>query len=244
MFENEKMIADAGGNFVLAPAGNHIGRLCYILDLGTADNEFTNEAGQKVVNHSRKMMAGFELIGSSHVFSEEKGPEPFVVHKEYTYKISKKSTLGKDLKSWLSEDVAWLKECKPEDVKNFNIISLLGKTEGGGVMAMINITHDKSEKGNERASIASITPVPKDMRANISPGKVKQYIFNFNAPFKADVFKSLPKFVQDKIRKSDEYKKLVSADPSVGTATATTAAPVQQTAGKIETPQGGDDLPF
>jgi hypothetical protein len=239
MFENEKMTADTGGNFVLAPAGNQIGRLCGIVEIGTVDGEVTNEKGQKVHVHSRKVMLFFELIGSSHVFYEEKGPEPFVVSKEFTYKISKKSTLGKTLMSWLSEDVVWLKECKPEDVKSFNIISLLGKEEGKGATAMINITHDKSEKGNNFANIATVTPVPKTIRPTVDAGKVKQYIFNFNAPFKADVFKGLPKFVQDKIRTSDEYKKLVGADPNTEATTATT----QQTAGKIEAP-GGDDLPF
>lgn len=245
MFENEKMTADAGGNFVLAPAGNQMGRLCCILDLGTSENEVPNEQGQRIKVHQRKVMLGFELIGTSHVFDEAKGAEPFMVMKEYTYKISKKSTLGKDLKSWLSEDVAWLKECKAEDVKNFNIITLLGKTEGGGVMAMINVTHNKSEKGNERADISGLTPVPKEFRANVAVGKIKQYIFNFNTPFKADVFKKLPKFIQDKIRRSDEYLKLVAGDSTIASATASTnAAPAQQTAGKIEAPAGGDDLPF
>jgi hypothetical protein len=242
MFDNEKMTADTGGNFVLAPAGNHIARLCSMIEIGTVDGEGTNEKGQKFHTHSRRIMLGFELIGKEHIFDESKGLEPFVITKEYTYKVSKKSTLGKELKAWLSNDMPWLVECKPDDVKKFNLITLLGKEIGKGAIVMVNVVHGKKEDGSDKAEIAGLTPVPKEMIPQVALGKVKQTLFNFNLPFKKDVFNALPAFLQKKIKTSDEYLKLVGADPNVVAAASST--PVQTTAGKIETPVGGEDLPF
>jgi hypothetical protein len=242
MFDNESTIADTGGNFVLAPADNHFGRLCAVIEIGTVDNEGTNDKGQKFTTHERKVLLGFELVNTNHIFDEEKGPEPFVIYKEFTFKISKKSKLGLWLKSWLGKSLPWLEECKPEDVKKFHLHSLLGKELGKGAIAMINVTHGTKKDGGNKAEISGVTPVPAGVVVPV--GRIKQTLFNFNLPFKSDVFKSLPKYMQDKIQKSDEYKKLVGMDSSATNAiAAATAVPVQQTAGQI-TPPPTDDLPF
>ncbi len=232
MFENEVMNSKVGGNFALPPAENHLARICAIISIGTVDNEFVAEGGKTVTKHEKKIRLGFELVNTSHVFDSDRGAEPFVAWTEITDSLNPKSNLGKMLKAWL-----WSKkEVTKEEMEAFNLVSLLGKEECMGAKCMVNITHGTSKKGNDKYDIAGVTPAPTGVE--VPKGKVKQVLFNFNPPFKAEVFKTLPKFVQDKIRTSDEYKKIVgNSDPAVSA-----GAPAQQ-AGKIEKPED-DDLPF
>jgi hypothetical protein len=236
MFENEVMNSAIGGNFKLTPAGNHLCRIYGIVSLGTADHEFTPEGGKPVISHYKKIRLGFELLGQEHIFDPERGPEPFVIWIEERDSMNKKSNLRKILKSWLA------KEMTEEEAAKFNWVSLLGKEPGGGARAMVNVIHKKTSKGNEVSEVAGITPAPTPVAGQppIPLGKIKPVLFNFNPPFKADVFKTLPEWIQKEIRRSDEYIKLVGADT---TTTPANGATTQQTAGSIEAP-ATDDLPF
>lgn len=206
-FENEEVVGDVG-NFTLAPAGNHAAICVSVVVIGTVPTKYKgHDKMQKVVR------LGFELPLKKHVFNEAKGEEPFVVYKEYTLSMGDNSNLKKMIDSWRGEKLT------KEEAKKFNIVKLLG------CECMCNVVVKTSESGKQYNDVATVTPVPDGL--DVPEQTNKNTLFNFNAPFKLEAFNSLPEFIQNKIKSSDEYKALGGEAPatsqSTGNATAATS---------------------
>ena len=106
-----------------------------------------------------------------------------------------------------------------DEAKAFDITKLLGKA------CMINVIHKKSSKGNDYADISSIATLPKGLECPDQVNPMQELSFdNWNS----SIFDSLPDFIKNKIKSSNEYKAMMSP-------------------GHTETPQANDsndDLPF
>lgn len=172
-------------------AGLAKARCIAMIDLGTQEREFQ---GKK--SSARKVKLTFELVETAHVFDKEKGPQPFVVSKEYTASLSEKATLHKDLTQWRG------KKFTKEELEGYDLNNLVGKP------CYLSIVHEQSKKDSNviYANIASIIPIKpgEKIPANKNP-LIRFNIDNLDAPV---VFGQLHKFEQEKITKSPEWQKL------------------------------------
>lgn len=141
-----------------------------------------------------KVRIGWELPTETRVFKEEKGEQPFVFSKEFTLSMHEKSTLRKVLASWRGKDFT------EDEAKAFDITKLIGAP------CMLNIIHTTNKEGTKTyEQIASITPMPKGF---VCPDQINPtMIWDYSNP-DWKLFESLPDFIKDKIKVSEEYARL------------------------------------
>lgn len=173
----------------LIPAGNYIARCYQMLQIGTVMENINGE--MKPMN---KVRIGWELPTELKVFKEGEGEQPNVINQEFTLSMNEKANLRKMLASWRGKDFS------EQEAKCFDITNLIG------VPCMLNIIHKPSKDGAKTyQTIGSVSPMPKGVPC--PPMINKQSILQFD-DFDAALFNSLPDFIKDKIKTSDEYKAL------------------------------------
>ena len=181
---NLKAPVGGGGNRQICPEGVHVARCYQIIDLGTS------EQGGNFPGKKRKIQFLFETPYELAVFNEDVGEQPFYVRSMYTLSMNEKAILRKDVQSWIG------KTMDDKEAARFNVFSLLGKP------CMVNVVH--TTKGeNTYANIKAITPLAKGMTC---PDAINPLVaFSASQP-DMEVFASLPEFIQDKIKESDEFQ--------------------------------------
>ncbi len=183
----------------LIPAGNYIARCYQMIHIGHVREMILGDI--KTLN---KVRIGWELPTEKKVFNPEKGEQPFVISEEYTLSMHEKSNLRKTLASWRGKDFTI------EEATSFDITKLIG------VSCMLNIIHKpaKSDPSRMYQKIGSISPLAKGVTCppQINPSSVLEYD-KFNFAF----FNSLPDFIKDKIKQSQEFMKLSSPEQTIFT---------------------------
>jgi len=176
----------------LIPAGSYPARCYSMIHVGT---NIENIMGvEKVLN---KVRITWELPTETRVFNEENGEQPFVISKEYTLSMHEKSNLRADLEGWRGAGFT------EDQAKSFDITKLLG------IECLLSIIHKVSKSGNEYANISSISRMPKGMEC---PKQINDtFEFNFTDHFSYEVLETLPDFIKDKIKTSDEYQALLGS---------------------------------
>lgn len=178
-----------GGNYAPIPQGNYVARCYSMIEIGTVTEEFQ---GEKKKMH--KVRLGFEFPTEQKVFKEENGEQPYLLSKEFTLSMHEKASLRKFLEAWRG------KAFVESEAKSFDITVLLGKA------CMINVVHKESAKGDLRANISSVGAMPKGLEC---PPQINQtQILSFDN-FDNALFETLPDFLKEKIKGSDQYKFLV-----------------------------------
>ena len=177
-----------------APAGNHFARCVSMIDLGHHSDSFDGK--DKRVHKCRFT---FELPNELHTFSEEGGPEPYLVSREFNLSLHEKASLRAFLQSWRGKPFTEAQASK------FDVSVLIG------IPCMLNIIHVPSKDGTRTyANISSVAPVAKGMAdvPQITPS------FEFSlGEFDAAKLETLPDFLKEKIKPSEEYMAL--QQPSV-----------------------------
>lgn len=201
--------------------------LCYaVIDLGTQTGVYKGAP-----TSARKIAMTWEIPGERATFKPELGPQPFVVTSEYTFSIGATSNYRKMLDSWLGKKVT-------EEMKELDSEMILRFLKRPG---MIQIEHNKSDKdGLFYANIANKgisifkrpaeVPFPKETEN-------EAYFFDLDN-FSWDTFDKIPKFLQNKIEKSPEFKAASSMNPRTG------AAPAQSNGVVTEENAFEEDEPF
>lgn len=178
-------------NFEPIPAGVYPARCYYMCELGTIP---VNYKGETKWQH--KVHIKWELPTETKVFKEENGEQPYSVSNDYTLSMNEKSNLRKMLEGWRG------KAFTEAEAEAFDITALLGKT------CMISIIHNT--KGDKTyANISSVSALPKGMTCPPAINDVFEFSFE---NFDQAKFDSLPDWLKDKIKTSEEYK--VISDPS------------------------------
>ena len=128
----------------------------------------------------------FEFPTEKRVFNEEKWEQPFVVSREFTLSMWKQSNL--------LPFVEWMigKKLDEEDAKTFDILSLVGQAYFATI-----IHNDKWY-----ADIQGIVKLPKAMTC---PDQINPTQIVLEEDWKTE-WEKLPTFIQDKIKKSAEYR--------------------------------------
>ena len=173
----------------LIEAGMHIARAYQMLEIGTNEENILGKTKRLC-----KVRIGWELPECLRVFNEEKGEQPCVISKEYTLSMNEKANLRKDLESWRG------KKWSDQEANDFDITKLVGAP------CLLNITHKASKDGSRfYEEISSITPLMKGQVCPpaVNPAQILEYD-NFNE----ELFNSLPDFIKDKIKSSEEYQQM------------------------------------
>lgn len=176
----------------LVPSGTHLARCFSMVQIGTILEE--TKFGKK---KQSKVRITWELPLEKRVFDPEKGEQPMVISKEYTLSMYEKANLRKELEGW--RGLAF----KEEEAKSFDITKLLG------VPCMLSIIHDTQESsGKKFAKINSVSGLPK---GTTCPDQINpNFEFNFQDKFDLSVLESMPDFIKNKIKISDEYKAITN----------------------------------
>jgi hypothetical protein len=161
------------------PEGTFAARCYQIIDLGHQTMVWEGQASVKPIVRitweiSEKMADG----------------RPFVISKEYTARITPKSSLKKDLEAWRGRAFT------DQELANFSLENVLGKP------CLIQVSQTK--KGDKSYSnVTSIMSLPKGMPCEelVNPAVT----FDIN-DFNKEVFESLPEFVRKKILMSKEME--------------------------------------
>lgn len=201
-----KLTAPVGGSGErkICPVGMHVARCYQIIDLGTT------EQGGNFPGKKRKIQLLFETPYEQAVFSEDNGEQPYYIRATYTLSMNEKAILRKDVTSWLG------KKMSDDQAAAFDVFSLLGKE------CQVNVVH--TTKGDTTyANIGAITPLAKGMTC---PPPINPLVAFSAAQPDMNVFNTLPPFIQDKIKESDEFIKYMDASMNATPAPAAKAAPV------------------
>lgn len=184
-----------GTDFKQVEPGTYVARCYSMIEIGTLETEYN---GEKKKAH--KVNISWELPTEKDVFDSSKGPEPFVVSKTYTLSMHEKSTLRKDLESWRGKGYT------EDEAKAVDITKLMGQP------CILSLIHQpgKNDPTKNYVVISSISKLMKGQECpeQINPMRVLAY-----DSFNWDIFNSLSDYMKDKIRTSDEFKKL--SEPSV-----------------------------
>jgi hypothetical protein len=171
---------------VLAPEGVHAARCVRILDLGTQFSE-------RFQTSARKVQLSFELVNETHVFNEEEGEQPFVLHRKYTASLNKRASLAKDIQAWTGK--------KLDKNAEFDLDELLGQA------CQVQVTHDESDNGEVYANIQTIMAAPKGAKVKAAATPLTTLSLE-SGEFDQDVFDELPEFLQEIIQETPEYQEL------------------------------------
>ncbi len=185
---------DKGTTRQLIPAGNYVARCYQMIQIGTITETVM---GNTVT--APKVRIGWELPEEKRVFDETKGEQPLVISMDFTLSMNPKATLRKTLASWRGKDFT------EEEAKAFDVTKLIG------VPCLLNIIHKPgvADPTKMYEKISSIGPLPKSM---VCPDQINQtFILSFDQ-WDIEKFKSLPEFIQEKIKSSAEFQKLLAPD--------------------------------
>lgn len=162
-----------GGDFELAPEGNHLA-VCYqVVDLGMHERMYQGQSK----GDCRKFRIAWEL--PNELMSDG---QPFSLSKNYNMLFSERATLRQDMESWRGKKFA--------DDEQFDIFKLIGRA------CMIQVVHNESN-GNTYANVDTIAALPKGMSAPTETAN-SPLTFSLDNSTRAE-FDALPEWLQKKI---------------------------------------------
>jgi hypothetical protein len=169
-----------GEDFPIIPAGTHIARCSWVVDIGT---QKTTWKGAEKWAH--KVLLGFELPDELM-----KDGRPFFISNRYTLSLSSKAILRKTLEAWRGAAFT------EQELEGFDLFKL------AGLPCMLTVIH-KTEDDKTYANIATISKLPKNTVCG--PAVNPPATFSL-AQFNPDQLKALPEWVQKTILQSREYQ--------------------------------------
>lgn len=168
----------------LAPEGTHLARCSWVIDLGWQHNEKFNKDQPKI-------LVGWELVDTLIPDTDK----PFMISREFTLNLSENSHLRPFIESWRGKAFT-----DAEINEGYNIKQVLGQ------WGYLSVVH--SEDGRY-ANASSIIGLPNDVKKTISKKKTYNELTSFDLDnFDQETFDKLPRWVQEKIMKSEDWRKM------------------------------------
>lgn len=177
-----------GGNFTLAPAGNHVARCYGVIDLGHQKETFEG----KDIGERKKALFLFEFPTKLHVFEEGKPAEPFTLSIKVTNSLSEKGKLRPLLESWTGAVY------NPSWEKKFSIDKMLGKP------GMAQVSHKEKQNKDKFAKIVAVTQVPEGLV--VPAAIIPPFLYSIDQGRNDPVFKNLKKWIQEECNKCLEWQ--------------------------------------
>ena len=202
--------ATGGAEFKQVPPGMYVARCFRVIDLGTQKTQWQGKE-----KWSRKVLIQWELHGEDDAgepLTLDDG-KPMSVSKRYTLSLGENAQLRADLKSWRGRDFT------PDELAGFDVKNILG------VWCMVNIAHDTKD-GKTYTNVASVTPVPKALRATLPEGINEAVLFDVSEP-DMGVLSKLSDKLQETIRGCKEWQKVPVNQAASESAAGGSFAPVE-----------------
>lgn len=204
----------------IVKAGAYIGKCYSIIQLGTHEKDFQ---GTKTM--TKLIHLSFELPTEKAIFDQAKGEQPMAVFQEFTLSVNEtKSNFAKFLKSWRGM------VSLPAKV---NVREWLDKP------CIINIVHQKGKQavlplgesiyGDGMMVYPKISSVSPLMAGQVCPATINPVAFIEFSNLDIPTFMSIPKWIREKIRKSQEWPELLAMYPGIDQEPTPAAVPAQQT---------------
>jgi hypothetical protein len=174
-----KLPAKAGGDFEIAPAGNHVAICNAIVDLGMQKGTVMYPAPK------HQVYLRFELPNETVKYIKD-GREmsgPMSIGRRFTASMSGKANLRKFVESWFGKPFP-----TDEAAADFDLSVLLGRK------CLLNVTHNEKPGGKTYANISNATPIPKGMQADFAQQN-PSINFDITQPDNA-AFERLPEWLQ------------------------------------------------
>jgi len=196
-----------GGDFNSVPLpkeGNYPSRCFRLILIGTVPNIYQGQDQ----GMTEKIWIDFELPTQLAVFSEEKGEQPFVVGIELTNSTSPKANLSKLISAMRNRPLT------DKEQKAFDISVIINKP------CLVSVTHKRKKafigkeieavtNENTHLNFNGVSSVPEGMSVPKAMNELTEINYD---NFDIEKFNKLPKFLQDKMRLSEEFKMLNISD--------------------------------
>lgn len=170
-------------------AGSYPARIYQIIHIGTVPG-FKGQLQNKV-------RIGFELPTEMVTFDEAKGPQPRSIASDFTLSFNEKANLRKVISAC---DPTALEPEEDGFIEEFDVETLIGKE------LLITINQQPKKDGSGKYAFAEgFTRIPKGM---VCPPAINKPVILSYDNWDAEVFESLPDFLKDKIKVSEEYMAL------------------------------------
>lgn len=178
----------------LVPQGNHVARLYRIINIGTIDTGFQNEDGSP--KKQSKVRLYWELPNEMREFEYEgeKKTQPMSISREVTlslYKSEKHTAVLRTITHALLGVTL-----KDEEAEVFDIEELLGKA------CMVEVSHETTKDGKVFAKAVGFGSIPKGMTV---PDQVNDNRVDNVRTMSQEDIETLPEWLRDKMKSSDEY---------------------------------------
>lgn len=147
--------------------------------------------GQKSLldnNIRRKFMMVWNIVGEFVEVNKEQLPR--VMSKEYTLSLNEKSNLRKDLQAWRGQAFT------EDELQGFDILKIMNKP------CQLQIINEE-KNGKTYNNISAIMAMPKGMTVELLD-ETTVFITNNAETWKN--WEKIPKWIQDKIKKSEGYE--------------------------------------
>jgi hypothetical protein len=182
-------------SFELPPSGTHLATCYRVIDLGT---QVTNWQGQSKRQH--KVLISWELPDE-----RMSDGRPFSISQRYTWSMSDKAKLRKDLESW--RGVPFTE--RDFGSQGFDIRNIVGKA------CLLTIMQETNGE-KTYANIASISKLMKGQQAPTETVNEKAYLWINSERWDSDVFHKLSDSMKSTIMTSPEYREMMNGhdDPS------------------------------
>lgn len=185
------MKPNENSNAFMVPAGLH-DAICYgVVHIGTQKSEYQ---GKPKLRNTVYIM--YELPSVTHEFNEDKGEEPAVVSKKFTYTYSERGNLLDWINTWSNGKVS------KKNINDFDIEKLVG------IGCKLQIIEDEGSNGSYSypKGIISLTEKEKE---TLNKGALYNPIQVYSVDeHDQEKFDKLPNWLQNKVKESQEYKKL------------------------------------
>lgn len=178
--------------FTLIPEDQYLARLVQLIDLGTHEEEFQGKP--KI---QRKLRLAFETPEAQHEWDENIGPEPFIVGRQFTFSMGAKANLRQFIEAWFGK-----KFPNDEEAYNFDMERLLAQT------AIITVGHRVTANNK---TVAEITSISRPFKGMTVPPQITPTLFYSIEEGNNEVFKAIPKWLQEIIVGSREWKEQYGA---------------------------------
>lgn len=176
-----KFPAKGGGDFAIAPAGNHVGICNAIVDLGL------QPGSAQYPDPKHQVYLRFELPQErvSYVKDGETVEGPMSIGRTFTASMHEKASLRKFVEAWFGKAFP-----SDERAADFEFRTLLGRR------CLLNVTH-KEGNGKIYANIVNATPLPKGMTSTEPQHNPSLY---FSLDERDPAPDGLPEWLLNKIR--------------------------------------------
>ena len=161
-------------------AGVYMAVCIGFIDLG-------EQYSEKFKNYANKGMYVWELPGETIEVDGEMKPRQ--LSKEFAISGSSKSNLRKFIESWNG------KSYSDEEFMEFDLFDQIGKP------CQLNVVLNETK---EYANVDNLMPIPRGFPAPTTDTPLIRWDMD---KWNDDVFKELPEWIQEKIKKSTEYQK-------------------------------------